>query len=131
MFNQWNSYSQLRVGIRAMPTRELLPGVTTASCPPAVVCDAHAAFRKARRRAFARDAITIALILAIDILFVRWPESRLPFADRTHSLTILQATNALLVAQLWLMRAIPRLWARRIAATWSRSEREKFLRQTS
>lgn len=127
----WNSYSQLRVGKRAMPTRELLPGVTDASCPPAVVCDAHAALRRARRRAFARDAMTVLLVLAIDALFLRWPESRLPFANRAHSLTILQATNALLVTQLWLMRAIPRLWARRIAATWSRSEREKFLRRTS
>ena len=127
----WNSYSQLRVGTRAMPTRELLPGVTDASCPPAVVCDAHAALRRARRRAFARDAITVALVVAVDALFLRWPDSRLPFANRTHSLTILQATNALLFAQLWLMRAIPRLWARRIAATWSRSEREKFRRSSS
>jgi hypothetical protein len=113
----------------AMPTRELLPGVTVDSVPPAVVCDAHAALRKARRRAYVRDAITLSLLIAADALFIHWPESRLPFADRGQSLTLLWAMNALLLADLWLTRAIPRWWARRIASTWCRSEREKFQRQ--
>jgi len=127
MFSAWNSYSQLRVGKQAMPTRELLPGVTAASCPPAVLCDAHAALRKARQRANVRNAITLLLFIATDALFIHWPEARLPFANRGQSLTMLWAMNALLLTDLWLMRAIPRWSARRIAATWSRSEREKFL----
>jgi len=110
-----------------MPTRELLPGVTDASCPPPVVCDAHAALRRARNRAYVRDAITLSLFIAADALFIHWPEARLPFANRGQSLTLLWAMNALLLTDLWLVRALPRWWARRIAATWSRSEREKFL----
>ena len=129
MIRWWNSYSQLRVGSRAMPTRELLPGVTAASCPPSVVCDAHAALRRARQRAYVRDAIMLSLLIAADALFIHWPEARLPFANRGQSLTLLWAMNALLLTDLWLVRALPRWWARRIAATWSRSEREKFLSQ--
>jgi len=112
-----------------MPTRELLPGVTTSSYPPAVVCDAHAAMRKARRRALVRDITQVALLVAVDWLFMHWPESRLPFADRTLSLTMLRGMNAGFVAHLWLSRALPRWSARRVATTWCRSEREKFLRQ--
>ncbi len=109
-----------------MPTRELLPGVTTVSCPPAVVCDAHKEIRSARRRAFARDAIQIVLLASVDYLFVHWPESRLPFLDRGQSLAMLRAGNALLLADLWLARALPKWNARRIAATWCRSEQAKF-----
>ena len=112
-----------------MPTRELLPGVTTASCPPDVVCDAHAAYRKARRRAMVRDAVQIALLVGVDWLFVHWPDSRLPFADRELSLATLRGLNAGFVAHLWLSRALPRWQARRMATTWCRAEREKFLRR--
>jgi hypothetical protein len=109
-----------------MPIPELLPGVTTESCPPRVVCDARAAIRKARRRAIVRDAVLIVLVAAVDYLFIRWPESRMPFLGRHGSLTLLRWVNVLLVADLWLMRALPKWWARRVAQTWCRSERERF-----
>ena len=85
--------------------------------------------RKARRRALVRDITQVALLVAVDWLFMHWPESRLPFADRTLSLTMLRGMNAGFVAHLWLSRALPRWSARRVATTWCRSEREKFLRQ--
>jgi hypothetical protein len=109
-----------------MPSQDLLPGVTTESVPPPVVCDAHSAIRKARRRAFARDAIQITLLLAVDYLFIHWPESRVPFLDRAFSLHTLRVVNMLIVADLWLSRALPRWMARRVASTWCRSERERF-----
>ncbi|HEX8618660.1 MAG TPA: hypothetical protein VF911_13840 [Thermoanaerobaculia bacterium] len=109
-----------------MPTRELLPGVTADSCPPRVVCDAHAAIRNARRRAFLRDAVQIALLLAVDYLFIHWPDSRMPFLEREASLAFLRGVNLIAVADLWLTRALPKWWARRIAETWSPAEREKF-----
>ena len=112
-----------------MPTRELLPGVITDSCPPAVVCDARAAMRKAKRRARLRDATQVTLLIAVDWLFVYWPESRLPFANREVSLMMLKGVNAGIVAHLWLVRALPRFTARRVASTWSRSERAKFQRR--
>ncbi len=111
-----------------MPARDLLPGVTTRSCPPRVACDARAAIRAAKRRAYLRHGLQIALLVAIDYLFIHWPESRIPFLDRGSSLAFLRAVNALAVADLWLTRALPRWSARRIAVTWSRAERERFTR---
>ncbi|HYI11225.1 MAG TPA: hypothetical protein VEK57_19370 [Thermoanaerobaculia bacterium] len=111
-----------------MPVRDLLPGVTTRSCPPRVVCDAHAAIRAAKRRAYLRDGIQITLLIAVDYLFVHWPDSRIPFLDRDSSLALLRAVNVVAVADLWLTRALPKWWARRIAGTWSRTERERFTR---
>jgi hypothetical protein len=88
--------------------------------------------QKARRRALMRETTQVALLVAVDWLFVHWPESRLPLADRSHTLTILFGVNVLLVADVWLTRTLPRWRARVVAATWCRSEREKFLRrQTS
>ncbi len=109
-----------------MPNPELLPGVITDSCPPRVVCDAHMAIRKARRRAILRDAVLIVLVASVDYLFFFWPESRLPFLSRLETLTAIRWMNVLLVADLWLMRALPKWWARRISETWCRAERERF-----
>jgi hypothetical protein len=105
---------------------ELLPGVTVDAYPPRVVCDARSAIRNARRRALVRDTVLIVLIAAVDYLFIYWPESRMPFLDRAGSLTLLRWVNAIVVADLWLMRALPKWWARRIAGTWCRVERERF-----
>lgn len=110
-----------------MAKDQLLPGVSTMSCPPRVVCDAHAAIRRARRRVWVRDGVQLALLVAVDWLFVHWPESRMPFADRNASLVLLRGANLLIFAHLWLTRALPKWSARRIAMTWCRSEREKFL----
>jgi hypothetical protein len=109
-----------------MPTSELLPGVTTDSCPPRVVFDAHSAIRKARRRRLLRDVTQIALLLSVDYLFVYWPDSRMPFLDREASLAFLRGVNVVAIADLWLTRALPKWWAKRIAGTWSRAERERF-----
>lgn len=110
-----------------MPTRELLPGVTSASCPPAVLCDAHKEIKKARRRAFIRDAAQLVMLAGVDYLFVHWPESRLPFLSRAESLVALRGINVLIVADVWIARALPRWSARRIASTWCRSEQDRFL----
>ena len=109
-----------------MPKQELLPGVSTASCPPRVACDAHAAIRSARRRAWAREAAQVLLLGAVDYLFVRWPESRVPYLDRHASMSLIRAANALMIADLWLTRAMPKWAARRIAGTWCPSERQRF-----
>lgn len=109
-----------------MPNRDLLPGVTEDSCPPSVVCDERRAIAAARRRALLRDGMQIALLLAVDYLFVYWPESRIPLLDRRESLLLLQVVNFVAVADLWLTRALPKWRSRRIADTWSRSERERF-----
>jgi hypothetical protein len=109
-----------------MPTRELLPGVTTVSCPPAVVCDARREIKRARRRAMVRDGLQLVLLAGVDYLFMHWPESRLPFLNRAESLVALRGINLLIVADVWITRALPKWSARRIASTWCRSERERF-----
>ncbi len=92
------------------------------------MCDAHAAIRSAKRKALLRDGLQLVLLVAVDWLFVYWPESRVPFLDRGESLTFLRAMNAAIIGHLWLARALPKWSARRIASTWCRSEREKFNR---
>jgi hypothetical protein len=114
--------------IKPMPKNDLLPGVDAAGCPPRVACDAHVSIRRARRRALVRDALQVSFILAVDYLFGHWPDSRLPFLDRMQSLAFLCGVNLLVVADFWLSRALPKWWARRIAGTWSRRERERFKR---
>ena len=121
-----NTYSQFLVASSAMPTRELLPGVSEDSCPPRVACDARAAIVAARRHALLRDSLQIALLLAVDYLFIYWPESRVPLLSRAASLTFLWGFNVMVVAGLWLTRALPKWRTRRIAATWCRSERDRF-----
>ena len=110
-----------------MPKDELLPGVRTSSCPPLVRCDAHTEIRIARRNAFLRDALQIVMLLAVDALFLYWPESRIPFLDRAMSITFLMGVHAAIAADLWLTRAWPRWMARRVASTWSRTERDRFV----
>src|SRR4028118_2184400 len=90
-----------------MPKPELLPGVLTTSAPPRVVCDAHAAIRRARRRAWLRDGLQIALLLAVDWLFVHWPDSRVPFLDRGTSLSVLRLMNVAILAHICLVRLLP------------------------
>jgi len=111
-----------------MPKDQLLPGVSISSCPPQVACDAHDAIKRARRRAWIRDGMQLTLLLGVDYLFAHWPQSRLPFLDRGASLAFLRGANVAMVGHLWLVRALPKWWAKRVAATWCRSEREKFLR---
>ena len=109
-----------------MTKLDLLPGVSTDSCPPRVVCDAHKAIREARRKAWIRDGAQVSLLVAVDFLFVRWPESRMPFLDRGASLAFLRGVNLAMVSHFWMVRTLPKWWAKRIASTWCRSEREKF-----
>ena len=109
-----------------MPRHQLLPGVSSSGTPPRVVCDAHAAIRHARQRAIVRDFLQVSLVFAMDYLFVHWPRTRFPFVDREQSLVLLRGVNLAIVAALVLARALPTWWARRIAATWSRRERDRF-----
>lgn len=109
-----------------MPKNDLLPGVSRTACAPRVVCDAHRAIRNARRRVWVRDGLQLSLLVLVDFLFVYWPESRMPFMERHTSMTFLRAMNVAIVGHLWLARALPKWYARRIAATWCRSERERF-----
>jgi len=105
----------------------LLPGVTVTDCPPVAVCDAHRAIRGARRKAVLYDVAQLLLLAGVDWLFVRWPSAHVPMLDRHDSLLVVAAMNALMAGYIWLARAFPRWSARRVAATWSPSERARFV----
>jgi hypothetical protein len=110
--------------------RILLPGVSDAGAPPPVVIDSRVVVARARRRAIIRDVIDLLLLVGVDGLFLRWPLAHVPFLDRSDSLLVLLGLNAMLVCYVWLVRALPRWTARRVAMTWSLPERARFFRRS-
>jgi hypothetical protein len=112
----------------AMRKRELLPGVTPNVPPPPVVCDSRRVIRQARRAALARDLLQVALLAAVDYLFVHWSSTHVPLLDRRASFILLGIVNGAVVAHIWLARWMPRWTARRIAATWCSREREHLVK---
>ena len=106
--------------------RTLLPGVSDAGAPPPVVIDSRVVVARARRRAIVRDVIDLLLLVCVDGLFLRWNHAHVPFLDRHDSLLVLLALNAMLVGYVWLVRALPRWTARRVATTWCLAERTRF-----
>lgn len=77
----------------------------------------------------ARDAAQITVLLAVDYLFLRWTDARIPMLDRHASLRVLEAANAIIAGHLWWTRILlPKWTAHRIATTWSRAERARFER---
>ncbi len=111
-----------------MGRQKLLPGIESPECPPSVVCDSRASIRRARIRATVRDFLQVVFLISVDYLFIRWPSTHLPFTDRHTSVLLVAAANAASLTWLWLSRVAPRWSARRIAATWSASERRRFER---
>lgn len=109
-----------------MSRDRLLPGVTSSAVPPVSACDTRAEIARARRRAIAKDALQIVLLVGIDALFVRWPSAHIPALGRDASLAALLVLNMAVIAHLWLERALPRWTARWIASTWCRAERQRF-----
>ncbi len=114
-----------------MARRDLLPGVTTEDCPPAVVFDSKRAIRRARRRAALRDFAQLALLAGVDYLFLGWPLSHIPSLGRDGSVMIVAFLNSLILTQVIVSRTFPRWTARRIASTWCPSERRRFFSEPS
>jgi hypothetical protein len=109
-----------------MPRQNLLPGVTAGGSEPMVVFDSRRVVMRARHIAIARDVAQIALLVAVDWLFQNWPSTHIPLLDRADSLALLGIVNMLTIGHVWTSRAFPRWRARRIAATWSQTERHRF-----
>ena len=109
-----------------MANRDLLPGVLPGGTDPKVVCDSRRIVRRARRLAVIRETAQVVIVGAVDWLFIHWPATHVPFADRHESLLIVAAFNALVIAQLYGARKLPQWTARRIASTWCPAERKRF-----
>jgi len=113
-----------------MARRNLIPGVSDDTCPPAVVIDSRRVIARARRRAIAYDIAQFTLLAGIDWLFLRWPYAHVPMLDRELSVLIVAALNALLVTYAIIVRTFPRWSARRIAGTWCLAERARFFAES-
>lgn len=109
-----------------MPKPDLLPGVITDSCPPAVVVDSRQTVLEARRRALFRDVSNLVILAAVDYVSLRWPAAHIPLVDREQSMLLVGLLNAAVVTHIVMARVAARLAARRIAATWSLRERSRF-----
>jgi hypothetical protein len=110
----------------AMPTKDLLPGVRPDECPPRVVVASRREVSRARLRATLRDVAQIFLLLGIDYFFTQWPTTHIPSLSRAHTLLVVVALNVGVITHVVLSRLIPKLKARRIAATWCLAERARF-----
>jgi len=110
-----------------MAKHDMLPGVLPEVPQPIVVNESIHAVRRARRQAMVRDALDVALLIAVDFFFVHWPHARVPFLDRGGSLELLLGVNVLLLAYIWMARAFPRWRARRMASTWSAEEQTRLM----
>ena len=109
-----------------MTMKELLPGIDPEATPRVVFVDSRSAVSRARRRAVIRDAAQILLLGGVDWLFVHWPHSHVPMLDRTYSLLVVGALNAGMLIHMFVVRALPRWSARRVASTWCLTERARF-----
>ena len=108
--------------------RDLLPGVSQLGSPPGVIYESRRVIASARRRAAARDAFDLLLLASVDGLFLRWPHAHIPMLDRDLTALILAAVTALVITYMWSARFLPRWRARRLASTWSVTERKRFVR---
>jgi hypothetical protein len=90
------------------------------------VFDSRRAIVRARRRAAFRDVAQLMILMGVDWLFMHWPHSHVPSLDRSDSLTVLLLLNGAVLAHVIFSRMLPKWSARRIATTWSLSERARF-----
>lgn len=67
----------------------------------------------------------LGLLIAVNILFIRWEASHVPFMSRDLSMLLLLIANAGYVVSWAMTRVAPVLNARRISSTWSRNERQR------
>ncbi len=84
----------------------------------------------ARQRAAIEDLLDCAVLIVVDLLFILWPEAKVPFLDRDATLVLLLFANVLTVAGYVWSRMLPLWRARRIAMTWSAAERARFSMRT-
>jgi len=109
-----------------MTRRDLLPGVSPDPCSPAAVAEARRAIRRARFQAAARDISHIVLLAGVDYFFATWPSAHVPTLDRGTSVIVVAALNSIVLSHILLSRLVPRMTAKRIAATWCLRERARF-----
>ena len=112
-----------------MARKDLLPGVDGDPVVPAIVADTRRDVIRARRRAALRDTANILLVAGIDWLFIHFPSTHIPAMTRVDSALLLLVINSAVIAYMIVARVLPRMAARRIAATWCLRERARFFQR--
>lgn len=105
---------------------DLIPGVQPPRRPPVDRDALEREMARHRRRAAVEDLLDCAVLIVVDLLFLLWPEAKVPFLDRDATLALLLFANVLTVAGYVRSRILPVWKARRIAATWSAAEQARF-----
>lgn len=106
---------------------EMLPGAGgPETAPPIARFDARTAVRRARLRADLYDLLDLAILFAVNVMFLWWEAAHVPMLSRDTSLLILLAVNGIYVISWLRTRYFPKLKARRVASTWSPAERSRF-----
>jgi hypothetical protein len=109
---------------------ELLPGTAGPDAtPPLAVYNGRVEIEKAQRSRKFRDLFDGVMLLALDYLFLSWPDAHVPFLNRSQSMTLLVAMHVVLIGHWILSRELPAWRARRIAATWAPEERVRLSRR--
>src|SRR5688572_11034469 len=110
---------------------DLLPGVEGPSDRRRVSASAvRQSLESSRRKAAVEEILDCAVLIVLNLLFILWSRAQLPFVGRDGTMLVLLASNALLVGGYFRSRILPRITARRIAATWSPEERQRFSAQS-
>ncbi|HEX9501816.1 MAG TPA: hypothetical protein VGA10_09200 [Thermoanaerobaculia bacterium] len=104
----------------------LLPGVSPDGTDPNIVFQSRPIIKSARRRATMRDFFDLLLLAGVDALFIRWSHAHIPLLDRAETMLVVAIANLALIVYVWSVRMLPRWRARRLAATWSAVERNRF-----
>lgn len=112
--------------MQSLNPEDLLPGVEGPTPPRVTAGDLGRDVYTARRHAALEELLDLAVLIVVNLVFLLWNRSQLPFLGRDVTLVILVAANAFAVAGYLRARVVPRVRARRVAATWSAQERDRF-----
>lgn len=103
-----------------------LPGTARSLERDRSAVDTASEIRRARLRQDVSDLSDLALLIGVNLLFLFWESAQIPFLGRDLSMMLLLGLNAFYVGSWIVARVVPLLRARRIATSWSESERARL-----
>jgi hypothetical protein len=106
---------------------QTLPGVDPhADFAPERRIDARREIEGARRAANHTDLVDMLCLFAVDAVFFSWQAAHIPGLDRRQSLYVLLVLHLAVAIHVIVRRKLPEWRARRIAATWEKTEQARY-----